>query len=197
MSRYSADLTAGSLKIAETRTVAALLLNGASPEEMRHALTNQNVLQAKSPATAVRLGRLIQKRLLPWDRLLWEMIRDGSTVLATQAALAAAIKHSALLGDFLDLVVREQYRIFAPCLNVIEWDKYLENCRSRDFAMPVWNASTQRRLRSTVFQILAQAGYICNTRTTKLQSVILEPQLIQFLENRKEDYVLRCLRVCP
>ena len=134
---------------------------------------------------------------MPWDRGLWEMIRDGSNILATQAALAAAIKHSPLLGDFLDLVVREQYRVFAPALTLNLWDAYLTDCRGRDAAMPVWNESTQRRLRSTVFQVLAQAGYVCDTRTLKLQPAMLEPRLIQYLEGRNEDYVLRCMRICP
>ena len=37
--------------------------------------------------------------------------------------------------------------------------------------MPQWNESTRRRLRSSVFQTLAQAGYIENTRSLKLQNV--------------------------
>ena len=63
--------------------------------------------------------------------------------------------------------------------------------------MPVWNESTRRRLRSTIFQILAQAGYLHDTRTLKLQPVMFEPRLIEYLERRTEDYVLRCLRICP
>ena len=39
------------------------------------------------------------------DADLWKLVRDGSGTVATQACLAAAVKHSALLGDFLDLVV--------------------------------------------------------------------------------------------
>ena len=48
---------------------------------------------------------------------LWEMVRDGSALLATHACLAAAVKHSPLLGDFLDMAVREQYRLFRPSLS--------------------------------------------------------------------------------
>jgi hypothetical protein len=34
-------------------------------------------------------------------------VRDGTSTVASHALLAAAIKQSPLLGDFLDLVVRE------------------------------------------------------------------------------------------
>ena len=47
----------------------------------------------------------------------------------------------------------------------------LEGCRGRDPAMPLWHDTTRRRLRSSVFQMLAEAGYIENTRSLKLQTV--------------------------
>jgi len=128
---------------------------------------------------------------------LWKLVRDGSNIVATHAVLAAAIKHSALLGDFLDLVVREQYRIFSKTLSKSLWENYLEGCRSRDPEMPVWNESTHKRLRSTIFQILSQAGYLENTRTLRLQPVHISPQVVRYLQDHEEGYVLRCIEVSP
>ena len=65
-----------------------------------------------APETAKRLSRLLRARLELMRSEVWEMVRDGSTPVATHACLAAAVKHSALLGDFLDIVVREQYPAF-------------------------------------------------------------------------------------
>ena len=124
-------------------------------------------------------------------------MRDGTSTVASQALLAAAIKHSPLLGDFLDGVVREQYRLFHPTLSKQLWEDYLENCRSRDPDMPQWNDSTRRRLRSSVFQMLTQAGFLESTKTLKLQPVHLAPQVVQYLQERNEAYVLRCMQVCP
>jgi hypothetical protein len=67
---------------------------------------------------------------------LWTLVRDGSGTVATQACLAAAVKHSALLGDFLDLVVREHYTHYAQTLSNTVWDDYLLDCRGRDPEMP-------------------------------------------------------------
>ncbi len=76
----------------------------------------ENVLQARNPATAKRLAKLIRSRLETMEADLWRLVRDGSSLIATQAVMAAAVKHSRLLRDFLDLVVREQYRLFSPGL---------------------------------------------------------------------------------
>ena len=126
---------------------------------------------------------------------LWRLIRTGSHLVATHACLAAAIKHSPLLGDFLDLVAREQYRLYKPALSNALWEDYLADCRGRDPEMPRWNEETRRRLRSSVFQTLAQAGYIENTRMRKLQTVHIAPQVLSYLKDRKEEYVLRCIQV--
>lgn len=193
--RYSADLTAGSLKLPESRVVADLLIRGVSEAEWKTAVQVENVLQARSVTTANRLARLLRSRLESMDVDLWRLVRDGSSTVATHACLAAAIKHSRLLGDFLDLVVREEYRTFAAKLSPKLWEPFLEDCRNRDPEMPVWNASTVTRLRSSVFQILAQAGYIESTKTMRLQTVHISAEVLRYLRDHDERYVLRCIEV--
>lgn len=195
--RYKADITAGSLKVPESRIIADLLLRGVDELNWKDAINRDNVLQVKNPSTAVRLGRLIRKRLELMNPDLWGLVRDGTGTVATHAVLAAAVKHSPLLGDFLDLVVREQYRLFNTALSNKLWGEYLDDCRGRDPDMPIWNESTRKRLRSSVFQILAQAGYIENTRSKRLQTVHIASQVLQYLERHNEHYVLRCIKVSP
>jgi hypothetical protein len=193
--RYRGDLTAGSLKVAESRAVADLLLRNVDKNQWRDAIQEQNVLQTRNPATARRLLQLIKGRLELMQPPLWLLVRDGSMEVATHAVFAAAVKHSPLLGDFLDLVVRDQYRIFAERLTNPMWGNYVEQCRERDPEMPQWSESTVNRLRSSVFQILAQAGYVTDTRSLKLQAVHVAPQALSYLRDHGEDYVLRCISV--
>ncbi len=195
--RYKADITAGSLKITESRIIAGLLLQGVENRGWDQAVLVKNILQTRSSETARRLARLIRKRLQTMGADLWKLVRDGSGEVTTHAVLATAIKHSPLLGDFLDLVVREQYRIFKTTLAIKLWDKYLDDCRGRDPDMPIWNESTRKRLRSSVFQILAQTGFLENTRTRKLQTVRIAAQVLQYLERHDERYTLRCIQVSP
>jgi hypothetical protein len=170
--RYRADIAAGAIKLRESRVIADLLLRENDAAGWREAIIEKNVLQARNPASAKRLTTLIQGRLETMGPDLWMLVRDGSAAVATHAVLAAAIKHSTLLGDFLDLVIRDQYRLFKAVLSYGLWEDYLDDCRGRDPEMPDWQESTRRRLRSSVFQILAQAGYIEDTRTRKLRTAL-------------------------
>ena len=195
--RYRADITAGALKVPESRIVAGLLLEKLDEKGWMEAIRNKNVLQSRNPATAVCLARLIRFRLMTMSPPLWKLVRDGNATVATHAIFAAAVKHSRLLGDFLNIVVAEQYRLFSPALSHKLFSDYLESCRERDPDMPQWRESTRNRLRSSVFQILAQAGYIENTRSLKLQTVHIAEQVLRYLKANHEDYVLRCIQVAP
>ena len=195
--RYRADITAGSLKVHESRIIANLLLRRADASAWKSALYAENVLQTRNPATARRLARLLRNRLETMGPELWRLVREGSSLVATHACLAAAIKESALLGDFLDLVVREQYRLFSPILPRRLWEGFIADCRARDPAMPQWRESTIQRLRSSVYQILAQAGFIENSRSLTLQTVHIAPEVLRYLDGHAESYVLRCIQVGP
>ena len=127
--RYRADITAGSLKLPESRIIADLLLQNVDEQKWQDEIVKQNLLQTRNSATSIRLTRLIRKRLELMDRDLWQLVKDGIGTVSIHACLAAAIKHSQLLGDFLDLVVRELYRLFIPTLSKSMWEDYLEGCR--------------------------------------------------------------------
>lgn len=195
--RYSADIVAGSLKVTESRVVADLLIRGVTKTNWRDAIEKQNVLQAKNPATAIRIGRLVRKRLELVKPDLWRIIRDGTGDVVIHAVLAAAVKHSYLLGDFMDLVVREQYKIFSDVLPRRLWDGYLQDCRGRDPDMPEWEDVTKVKLGNVVYHILEQAGYLKDKQSLKLQAVHVAAPVLRYLEDNDEQYVLRCILLSP
>lgn len=192
---YSATITSASLRLRESRVVADLLLQGVSAEEWKAAILERNELMLDSPASIKRVARLLKARLKPLGEGLWKMVRDGDRELATQATFAGAVKNSRLLGDFMDITIRDQLNLFAKKLDYTMWNEYLAGCRGRDPEMPHWSESTVARLRSAVFSMLAEAGYLKDTRTLLLQNVFVDANLAQYLQDRGEKYVLRCMTV--
>ena len=122
--RYRATIAASSLKVTESRIIADLLLRGVNGHDWHTELVENNILQIQSVETAKKWGQLLRARLELMQPPLWEFVRDGSVPLATHACLAAAVKHSPLLGDFLDIAVREQYRLFRPALPKHIWGAF-------------------------------------------------------------------------
>jgi hypothetical protein len=197
MMLYRSTITIGGLKLAESRIVADLLLRGIKSDEWRDAIEHKNVLQSRSPVSAKNTARLVRERLKTLDAGAWRMVREGKGAIPIQVVFACALKHSRLLKDFMVLAVADHYRLFSTTLPSAIWAKFLEGCRERDPDMPLWTEATRRRLRSSVFQCLAQAGYISSTKECRLQKVHLAPQVIAYLKNRHEDDVLQAMQVGP
>lgn len=192
---YSANITKGSLKLRESRILASLLLSGVKNAKWKEEIEQNNILQARSCSTAKSLAGFLRARLEQFDSPLWLLVRDGDRMLATQALLACAVKHSPLLRDFMDLKLRDEYRKFTPTLPANAWSEFLEECHGRDPGVSAWHESTRRRLRSTVFQILAQAGYLSDTYSRELRVVTLLPELTSYLRDKGESHLLRCLNI--
>jgi hypothetical protein len=192
-SRYRADIGGGTLRLTESRKVASLLPNGLSDDAWKKAIEVDNLLQKTSPAAAKRIASLIRARLETMDADLWRIVRDGDREAATQAVFAASIKHSPLLGDFIDLIVRDRFRGFHETLPKYLWAQYLEICRSREPRMPAWKESTSKKLAEHVYRILSEVGVIADIKSYRLRRISVVPKLTTYLQDRDEHYVLRCL----
>ena len=192
---YTATISSTPLRLRETRIIADLLLQGLSAEAWKKAIVDENVLQVGSTIGVIRSSNILRARLEPLGEGLWKMIRDGGKGQSTQAAFAGAIRHSRLLGDFMDIAIREQRTLFAKKLEHRMWTEYITGCRGRDPEMPHWSDATVAKLRSVVFSMLAEADYLKDTRSLILQNVFVDAELADYLRDRDENYVLRCMEV--
>ena len=191
--KYHAELSSGSLLIPESRKVAELILQNADEAAWQRFITVDNELQKRSPASARRQGRLLRNRLECVSPNLLRIIVTGSNEAATQALLAAAIKHSRLLGDFMDTVIRQHLRVFETSLAANDWAKFLEDCAKHAPEVEGWAPSTKKKLGQVVIRILAEAKYLASTRTMNITPVTLVPKVRHCLEQDGEQYALRCM----
>jgi len=192
---YTATITTASLRLRESRVVAGLLLDGVADDGWRDAVLERNLLQIDSAVSRRRISRLLRARMEPLGRDVWQLIRDGGREQATQAAFAGALKNSRLIGDFMDITMREQRALFAKKLEHPMWNEYIAGCRGRDPDMPHWSDATVARLRSGVFSMLTEAGYLKDTRSLEMTNVFVDNQLAAILRSQDEHYVLRCMEL--
>jgi hypothetical protein len=192
---YKANITAGGLLVPESRKIAHLLLSSPDSKQWKVAIEQENILQKRSVATASRIAALIRVRLELMKKEFWKMVAEGDSLISTHAVFASAIKHCRLLGDFLDLVVREQFRNYEDKLTCRLWDDYIEGCKQRDPAMNEFPPTTAAKVRSNVFKILCEAGYLKNRRSMELQRISIAYEVVEYLERNNESYVLKCIQI--
>lgn len=177
----------------ESKRLASLLLTSPDDAGWRHAIEVDNLLQKKTPATARRQATLIRKRLTTLDAAAWTLICSRESEVATQLLLAAVIKHSRLLGDFMRRVYAARQRKLDPVLGANDWEDFLTECAHQEPSILTWSTSTQAKLREVIIRILAESKYLESTRSMKLTPRSLHPDVRRYLLERDETYALECL----
>ena len=193
MPTYNAEISAGSLMPLESKRIASLVLLVPDDAAWLHAIEVDNILQKKTPATARRQATLIRKRLMTLDAAAWTAISSRESEVANQLLLAAAVKHSQLLGDFMRKVYAARQRRLEPTLGTTDWPDFLAECAHHDPAVATWSESTRTKLREVIVRILVEAKYLENSRSMKLTPQSLHPEVRRYLHDRQETYVLDCL----
>lgn len=177
----------------ESRRLAALLLTHPSEDTWIDAVEAQNILQKRTPATARRQATLIRKRLMTLDADGWQLMVSREAEVAYQLLLASAIKHSKLLGDFMLQVYAQRQRKLEPNLSVLDWHGFLDECAHQDSAVAKWSESTKAKLFQVIVRILVEAKYLDNPKSMKLTPQSLHSDVLRYLRNKGEDYVIECM----
>ncbi len=193
--RYNAEIVAGALIPSESRIIAQLTLDSVSKEQLKHLLTIENILQKRSPATAIRAAELIKKRFALVNEDLLRIIATGSRQALMQALLVAAIKHNRLIGDFLLRVIKQKWRLFETKLKPIDWENFLLECEQTDETVLQWKVTTREKLGQVVKKCLVEAGFLESATNPTITPVLLLPEIKTYLLENNEDYVLECMSV--
>lgn len=180
---------------AESKRIASLLLSHPTDAEWEHALKIENILQKNTPATAYRQAKLIRKRLVTLDDEAWKLITESEMEVSTQLLLAAAIKHSRLLEDFLRDVYARQLHRMELALNAHLWDSFWVECVHRDGDIEHWSESTKHKLYQVIIRILVEAKYLDTSRKMNMTPPSLHPTVVSFLKRHGELDVFSAMKV--
>ena len=180
MTLYNAEISAGSLLIPESRRIAELMLTQPSTEAWAEAIVCDNILQ-KKPATAKRQSNLIRKHLQTLDAQGLQLIVQSDAELCGQLLMAATLRHSQLMADFMRDVYAVDLRQLERCLSHRQWDSFLTECAHRDDAVSTWAASTRLKLFQVIARILVEAKFLESTKNMQLTPPMLHPRLHIYL----------------
>lgn len=193
--RYNAGIVAGALMPSESREIARHLLDGVSEAELKRLLTLENILQKRSPATALRQAALIKKRLQTLTPEGWQMIVAAPRETAHQILLTGAINQSKLIGDFMLRVVQPRWQTFEKNLRPTDWPLFLEECQQLDETIGQRTASTRQKLGQVTIKCLVEAGYLESPRTLLITPTLPTPEVVSYLRREQQNYALKCLSI--
>jgi hypothetical protein len=181
-SRYALSFTTGSLLVREALITAPMYLREHDWAKVRQLMDEDNLLQARTVATGRRLAREVAQRLsvLSDDEL--ELLVDTTTSERGHVLWAAACRRYHLIGEFAEEVVRERFLLLTPTLDHDDFDGFIRSKALWHEEVADLKDSTLRKLRSTVFRMLVEAGLL--TQDGRILQAVLSTRVSDVLSAR-------------
>lgn len=178
---YLGDLIGGSLMMAESRTVAVLILEHLTEDEWKQKIVSENMLQKKSGQTAVRYVKTIRSRLEPLGDDFISTLLNADNKTYTQLLMLAFLLHSPVVADFMHHSLQETHRLFKPELATTAWEDFFsDRVRSRP-ELSQFSESSMKKMGSNAIKAFVDMGYIRSARKRELQAVYLMPETKEWL----------------
>ena len=158
--RYALSFTSGALLLREAAIAAPLYLGLGDWQLVRNRLGTENLLQARTASSGLRLSREVVQRLsvLTDDEL--ELLIEASSSERGYLMWVAACRRYVFIGDFAMETVRERFLLLTPTLSYEHFDSFVRGKALWHPELAALKESTFKKLRATVFRMLAEAGLI-------------------------------------
>lgn len=156
--RYALSFTSGGLLVREADVIVAEYLRSRDWATVRHTVTEQNLLQARTTSSSVRVARETIQRLGVFDDSELELLAESSLTERCHLMWAAACRRYDLIGDFAEEVVRERFLLMTPTLGTEDFERFMTGKSLWHPELDELKPSTRAKLRQCVFRMLHEVG---------------------------------------
>lgn len=158
--RYALSFTSGALLSREALIAAPLYLREHDWAAVRSLIEADNLLQSRTRSSGFRLAREVAQRLAVLSDDEIQLLIDATPSERGHLMWAAACRRYRLIGEFAEEVLRERFLLLAPTLDYGDFNSFLRGKAIWHEELADLKDSTLRKLRSTVFKMLIEAGLL-------------------------------------
>lgn len=176
--RYALSFTTGSLLVREALVAGRLYLSEHDWAKVRDLIEADNLLQSRTRSSGLRLAREVTQRLSVLSEAEIELLIDATPTERGYLMWAATCRRYDLIGEFAEEVLRERYLVLATTLDYDDFDTFIRGKALWHEEVVSLKDSTLRKLRSTIFRMLVDAGLLTDGRIVQ---AVLPARLAQTL----------------
>lgn len=189
---YGGSLTREQFLYYEHRIVAKLILKGMSYDEILKECTDENLFQYPSTVSYKLITRACYNRLtFTGDNRLVDIIANSTTSTSKLALLYAMMCQNLLVRDFMIEVIGEKFQSRVLSFDKTDVNHFFVQLSGRIDSVSTWSDSTIGKIKSVLIKCLAETGYLNTIRSTELNQVNADEELIQLIRDRG-DYEFLC-----
>jgi hypothetical protein len=158
--RYALSFTSGGLLVREAGVIVSQYLLVRDWATVRQTATEQNLLQARTTSSSVRVIRETIQRLCVLEDAELEFFVESSLTEQCHLLWAAACRRYCLIGDFAEEVVRERFLLMTPALELEDFERFITRKSLWHTELDELKPSTRAKLRQNAFRMLHEAGLL-------------------------------------
>ncbi|WP_440714150.1 DUF1819 family protein [Gordonia sp. FQ] len=181
--RYALSFTSGGLLTREGEVVAATYLDSPDWATARARVVDDNLLQARTASSLIRVARETAQRLAALTDLEIEVLVGGSPTEQQHLMWTAACRRYTLIGDFAEEVLRERFLLMTPTLRADHFDRFIAGKTLWHPELDRLKQSTRQKLRQTLFRMLREAGL--RTDAGDIVPAVISARVAEVLDRRE------------
>lgn len=180
--KYNMSFTTGGLFFNESLSAASLYLSLKNWKTVRERMLADNLIQARTKSSAVRVCREVCKRLETLGMKELTLLQNGTDEDQRYLLWIAVCKRYGLIREFMTDVVIEKLLRMDLHLSQRDYDIFFDDKAERHPELEQLKKSTRTKLRQVLFKILREAEII-----SKEQMIIPGLPSKELLETLAQD----------
>lgn len=190
-SPYNAVLTREQFLFYETRTTAKLMCEGLEDGEIVDRIVSENLFQYPTEKSVRKMAKTCINRLNAMNSAaLISALASQPSDVAKQICLYAMMKQYRLVWDFMTTVIGEKYRLGDTSFGKIDLNSFFLRLQEQDDGVATWSDSTIAKLKQVITKVLVENEYLDNTKSQKLNPVLLHPMLENAIRSNGDEIIL-------
>lgn len=175
---YNGGLTREQFLFYEIRTVASLMQQGLSRDEILERIQQENLFQFPTERMVASIAATCFKRIdaLDSDTLVCHLA-NASAVVGKQINLYAMMKYNRIVWDFMTTVIAEKYRTQDFEFTKKDMNVFFFRLQEQNDSVAAWSESTINKIKQVLTKALVECEYLDSTRSTQLNPVVITPEL--------------------
>lgn len=176
---YSMSFTAASVRPQLARIVAEIYIQTGNWDETKRRTLSDNLLQARSKATAIRFERELRNRLQMLSPSQINILAASSFDSCTAIAWLSVLKHSAFVFDFAADALRAKLEDGDPILRPSDYESFVAGQTSSHPELAQLSVSTSEKIRRVIKTMLREAGILHEeAKVPRLSRPVIPPDAL-------------------
>lgn len=175
---YNGGLTREQFLFYEIRVVASLIQQGLSRNEILSKIKEENLFQFPTERMTSSIANTCFKRIdaLESEILVYHLANAPAEV-AKQINLYAMMKYNRIVWDFMTTVIAEKYRTQEFEFSRKDLNLFFYRLQEQNDTVASWSDSTINKIKQVLTRTLVECEYLDSVRATKLNLVMIAPEL--------------------